>query len=70
MTSSRRSFQAGSRSTLDVLNTEQQLAVARRDLAQSRYSVLLSLVRLQSAAGAVDEGRLSQLDAWLNDGRI
>lgn len=70
VTSSRRSFQAGSRSTLDVLNTEQQLAVARRDLAQSRYSVLLSLVRLQSAAGAVDEGRLSQLDAWLTDGRI
>jgi outer membrane protein, protease secretion system len=63
--SSRRSYQAGVRTTLDVLNAEQQVAVARRDLSQSRYGVLLSLVRLQSLAGVLDDTRLSQLDHWL-----
>jgi outer membrane protein/protease secretion system outer membrane protein len=63
--SSRRSYRAGVRTTLDVLNAEQQLAVARRDLSQSRYDVLLSLVRLQSLAGAFDEASVGQLNGWL-----
>jgi outer membrane protein/protease secretion system outer membrane protein len=63
--SSRRSYQAGVRTTLDVLQAEQQLAVARRDLSQSRYDVLLSLVRLRSLAGAFDEASAGQLDGWL-----
>jgi len=63
--SSRRSFAAGARTTLDVLNAEQQLATSRRDLSRTRYDVLLSLVRLQTLAGAFDEASVGQLEGWL-----
>ncbi|MEO8056710.1 MAG: TolC family outer membrane protein [Burkholderiales bacterium] len=64
--SSRRSYLAGIRTTLDVLNAEQQLATTQRDLSQARYAVLLSFVRLQSLAGVFDDTRLAQLDGWLS----
>ena len=49
--SNRKSFQAGSRTTLDVLNAEQQKTTAQRDLAQARYLYMVSRLRLQSLAG-------------------
>ena len=49
--SNRKSFAAGSRTTLDVLNAEQQKTLALRDLAQARYLYLVSRTRLQSLAG-------------------
>ncbi len=49
--SSRKSFQAGSRTTLDVLNSEQKRILALRDLAQARYAYLVSRLRLQALAG-------------------
>ena len=65
VSSSQRSFQAGVRTTLDVLNAQQQLATARRDLSQARYTALLSQVRLQALAGVFDEARLARLNDWL-----
>ena len=52
--SSRRSFQAGSRTVIDVLNAEQQRMVVQRDLAQARYLYLISKIRLQALAGDAD----------------
>lgn len=49
--STSKSKQAGVRSLLDVLNAEQQLTSAVRDLTQARYWVLLSRLRLFSLAG-------------------
>lgn len=49
--SNQRSFLAGSRTTLDVLNAEQQKTTAQRDLAQARYLYLVAQLRLQSLAG-------------------
>lgn len=49
--SNQRSFLAGSRTTVDVLNAEQQKTVAQRDLAQARYLYLVAQLRLQSLAG-------------------
>lgn len=51
VTSNQRSFQAGVRTRVDILNAEQQLATARRDLAQARYVYLASKVRLAALAG-------------------
>jgi outer membrane protein, protease secretion system len=64
--SSRRAYQAGARTTLDVLNAEQQLATARRDLAQTRYAMLSAYVRLQTLSGVFDERRLTELNALLD----
>ncbi|MOA44874.1 Outer membrane protein TolC precursor [compost metagenome] len=55
--SSRKSLKAGVRTTVDVLNAEQQRTLTARDLAQARYMYLLSRIRLQSLAGQ---------DRWLN----
>ena len=46
-----KSRQAGVRTTLDVLNAEQQLVMASRDLMQSRYLTLVSRLRLYALSG-------------------
>ena len=37
---------------VDILNAEQQLGTTRRDLAQARFSYLLSVVRLRALAAS------------------
>ena len=49
--SNRRTFEAGGRTLVDILNAEQQLQTAQRDLAQARYGYLISGVRLRALAG-------------------
>jgi outer membrane protein/protease secretion system outer membrane protein len=63
--SNRKSFQAGSRTTLDVLNAEQQKTMALRDLAQARYLYLVSRLRLQSLAGEDRLANVAQVNRWL-----
>lgn len=63
--SNRRSFEAGVRTTLDVLNAEQQKTLALRDLAQARYLYLVSQLRLQSLAGADRLDTVQQANRWL-----
>lgn len=46
-----KSKQAGVRTTLDILNAEQQLAQVSRDLVQGRYLYLMSRLRLSSLVG-------------------
>src|SRR5205085_817386 len=63
--SSRRSQAAGARTVIDILNAEQQLGTARRDLAQARFVYLLSVVRLRALAGDAPEAILAQVNPWL-----
>lgn len=63
--SSRKSFKAGARTTVDVLNAEQQRTTALRDLAQARYTYLLARVRLQSLAGLDRWASVNQINASL-----
>ncbi|OYU45498.1 MAG: channel protein TolC [Burkholderiales bacterium PBB4] len=46
--SSRKSFEGGARTRIDVLNAETAVVVATRDLAQARYVYLISQLRLQA----------------------
>ena len=63
--SNRRSFAAGVRTTIDVLNAEQQKTMALRDLAQARYVYLVSQMRLQSLAGEDRLESVRQVNTWL-----
>jgi outer membrane protein, protease secretion system len=65
VTSSRRSFEAGSRTLIDILNAQQQYATAVRDLSQARYVYLISRVRLQALAGGAKSTVLDEINAWL-----
>ncbi|ANY61574.1 channel protein TolC [Comamonas aquatica] len=63
--SNRKSFVAGSRTTLDVLNAEQQKTAALRDLAQARYNYLMAQVRLHGLAGNDRWKSITQANAYL-----
>lgn len=63
--SNRKSFEAGIRTTLDVLNAEQQKTQALRDLAQARYLYLVSRLRLQSLAGQDQLSNIAQANSAL-----
>jgi outer membrane protein/protease secretion system outer membrane protein len=61
-----KSLQAGSRTTLDLLQAEQQHTTALRDLAQARYRYLLAQLRLKSLAGQDRRQNIEQANAWLS----
>lgn len=63
--SSRRSFEVGSRTMVDVLNAEQQLQIATRDLAEARYLYLVSRVRLSALVGQPIEDTVREVNGWL-----
>lgn len=63
--STRLGQEVGVRTQVDVLNAQQQLFSARRDLAQARYNYILSLLRLTAAAGKLTEADLQRVNAWL-----
>jgi protease secretion system outer membrane protein len=50
----RASVNGGARINLDVLNAQQQLVAARRDLSQARYNCLIAFLKLRMAAGILD----------------
>ena len=58
-------LEVGVRTTVDVLNAQQQLYSAKRDLAAARYNYILSNLRLQAAAGTLSETDLGEVDKWL-----
>ena len=63
--SSRKSFLAGVRTSVDVLNAEQQRTMVMRDLAQARYMYLLSRIRLQALVGRDRWASVDQANASL-----
>ena len=63
--SSRRSFEAGSRTRLDILNAEQQAGSARRDLSQARLAYMLARVRLNALSGGLRAQSVDEMNAWL-----
>ncbi len=63
--SSRKSFQAGSRTLIDILNAEGQKAQAQRDLADARFTFLLSRIRLMALAGQVETATIDEASGWL-----
>lgn len=60
----RRSVQGGERVNLDVLDAEQQLYGARRDLAQARHEYLRAWVQLRYLAGVLDAKDVEVLNGY------
>jgi outer membrane protein, protease secretion system len=57
----RKSVKGGQRTNLDVLNAQQQLFEAKRDLALARYNYLLGYLRLRYAAGTLSVADLNDI---------
>jgi len=54
--------EVGVRTAVDVLNAEQQLSIARRDLAQALYNTILSQLQLKAAVGQLSEADLAEVN--------
>jgi outer membrane protein len=57
--------EVGVRTSVDVLNAQQQLYSAKRDLSQARYNTILSQIKLKLATGTLSEEDLQQVNQWL-----
>lgn len=58
-------YEVGVRTSVDVLNAQQQLFSAKRDLLQSRYSYLVNIIRLKAISGVVAEPDLADINQQL-----
>lgn len=58
-------LEVGVRTRVDVLNAQQQLFAAQRDLAAARYETIKSGLALKAAAAALTEADLAAMDAFL-----
>ena len=60
----KQSVKGGVRINLDVLNAQQQLVAAQRDLASARFSYLVSFLRLRFSAGVLSGQDLQTVAAY------
>ena len=58
-------YEVGVRTSVDVLNAQQQYFSAKRDLLQSRYTYLLNILSLKSAVGLLSESDLLSVNQQL-----
>jgi len=59
-------FEAGTRTSVDVLLVQGRQFEAERNYARSRYDYLLVLLELQRAAGSLTREDVSQMNQWLD----
>jgi outer membrane protein len=58
-------FDAGTRTLVDVLNSQSALFRARRDYAQARYDYVVNTLSLLQAAGTLSVDDVKRVNAWL-----
>ena len=58
-------YEVGVRTSVDVLNVQQQLFVAKRELLEARYNYLVNIIRLKAAAGLVAEVDIQDINQQL-----
>ena len=58
-------YEVGVRTSVDVLNAQQQLFSAKRDLLQARYNYLVNIIRLKTVTGIVNEADLVDINQQL-----
>jgi TolC family type I secretion outer membrane protein len=63
--SMQKGFRAGVRTNVEILNQQQLLFTAKRDLNKARYESLVSRLRLKKAAGQLLEEEIALVNGWL-----
>jgi len=64
--STKLAYDVGIRTTVDVLNAEQQYFVSKRDLLESRYTYLTNIIKLKAATGLLSEADLAEINQKLS----
>jgi outer membrane protein len=65
LASTKLGLEVGVRTNLDVLNAQQTLTQVQRDLAQARYNAILNRLRLEAAAGDLNEDDIRRTNEYL-----
>ncbi len=60
-------YEVGTRTSVDVLEARRRLFDAQTNYARSRYDYLLNVLRLQFAAGTLDQKGLSDINVLLTE---
>lgn len=58
-------FDAGTRTTVDVVDAERELFRNKRDYSEARYDYILNILRLQKSAGLLVPTDLKMVNSWL-----
>jgi outer membrane protein len=58
-------YEVGVRTSVDVLNAQQQYYSAKRDLLQARYTWMTSVIKLKGAAGVLNDNDLAETSSML-----
>jgi outer membrane protein len=58
-------YEVGVRTSVDVLNAQQQFFSAKRDLLQARYNYLVSIIQLKTASGIVTDADVQDINQQL-----
>jgi outer membrane protein len=58
-------YDVGTRTEVEVLQSQQSLVQAQTSYAQSRYDYLLDIINLRLAAGTLDRATLVEINKWL-----
>jgi outer membrane protein len=58
-------YEVGTRTIVDVLQSQRNLFDAQRNYAQARYNYVVSSLRLKEAAGMLNPGDVEEINRWL-----
>ena len=59
-------FEVGTRTAVDVLNSQQLKFLAESNYSKSRYDYILETLRLKQVAGTLTEEDVANINSWLN----
>ena len=62
----RKAFEAGARTNIDLLNSQQLSFATRRELMRARFSVVTAQARIFALTGTLDREALAKFDAWFD----
>jgi protease secretion system outer membrane protein len=62
LTGTRKGYDAGIRSNVEVLNAQEKLFAAKRDLANERYKLIYSRIKLKEFSGTLNEQDIVELN--------
>jgi len=65
LTGTKKGFEAGMRTNVDVLDAQQKLFLSRKNLAKSRYQYILNRLMLKQTTGTLSAGDVDEVNGWL-----
>ncbi|MEI7694581.1 MAG: TolC family outer membrane protein [Chlorobium sp.] len=65
LTGTKKGYEAGLRSNVEVLDAQQKLYASRRNLSKSRYQYILNRLMLRQTTGALSVADIEEVNSWL-----